>query len=184
MKIEKIAKKINRVAGCGIARTYYLWKLNHTYDTSWVAFDLFMWSLLECHLGIIFACAPSLRAFVRRYVADKLGSSFRSSNKNSSKASEKLSEHPSTARSGKVTEDLELGQNAVEQRVLTKPSRDHMDAESEVSSIRSADSDEPPRVRSADASHSYALQHMSRYGKRKFSNEGQATAGASEPSRI
>ena len=28
------------VAGCGIARTYYLWQLNHTYDTSWTAFNV------------------------------------------------------------------------------------------------------------------------------------------------
>ncbi|KAI7139985.1 hypothetical protein KC352_g29687, partial [Hortaea werneckii] len=31
------------VAGAGIARTYYLWKINRTYDTSWVGFDLFTW---------------------------------------------------------------------------------------------------------------------------------------------
>lgn len=164
--MDDLANNVHRVAGCGIARTYYLWKVNHTYDTSWVGFDLFTWSLLECHLGIIFACAPSLRAFVRRYVADKFGSSFKSSNKDSSQQSEKLSEHPSTTRSGGVSDDPELGHSpaAVEQRVLTKPSRDHVDARSEISSMHSTSSDEVPRIRSADASHSYALQQMSRYG--------------------
>ncbi|KAF2773743.1 hypothetical protein EJ03DRAFT_286011, partial [Teratosphaeria nubilosa] len=49
------------VAGAGIARTYYLWKINHNYDTSWTGFDLFVWSLLETHGAIICACAPSMR---------------------------------------------------------------------------------------------------------------------------
>ena len=65
------------VAGCGVARTYYFWKINHTYDTSWTGFDLFLWSLLECQLAIIFACAPSLRVFLRRYLGETLRSTVR-----------------------------------------------------------------------------------------------------------
>ncbi|KAI7464523.1 hypothetical protein KC357_g7895 [Hortaea werneckii] len=71
------------VAGAGIARTYYLWKINRTFDTSWVGFDLFTWSLVECHLAIIFACAPSLRAFIRRYLGESLSRRFTSSLSNS-----------------------------------------------------------------------------------------------------
>lgn len=47
---------------------YYLWQINNSYDTSWVGFDLFVWSQLECHLAVIFACAPALRVFFRRYL--------------------------------------------------------------------------------------------------------------------
>ncbi|EMC95582.1 hypothetical protein BAUCODRAFT_40492, partial [Baudoinia panamericana UAMH 10762] len=60
------------VAGAGIARTYYLWQINHTYDTSWAGFNLFAWSLVECHLAILCACAPHLRAFFRRYLSDPI----------------------------------------------------------------------------------------------------------------
>ncbi|EME42364.1 hypothetical protein DOTSEDRAFT_133091, partial [Dothistroma septosporum NZE10] len=49
------------VTGAGIGRTFYLWKINHTYDTSWAGFSLFVWSVVECHLAIVCACAPSLR---------------------------------------------------------------------------------------------------------------------------
>jgi len=66
------------VAACGIARTYYLYALNHTYDTSWTGFNLFVWSLLECHLAIIFACAPALKAFVGKFMGAKVRYWYRS----------------------------------------------------------------------------------------------------------
>jgi hypothetical protein len=40
-----------------------------TYDTSWVGFSLLVWTTVELQLGIICACAPSLRAFFRRYLS-------------------------------------------------------------------------------------------------------------------
>lgn len=67
------------VAGAGIGRTYYLIKLGKTYDTSWTGFDLLVWTIIELQLGIICACAPSLRAFFRRYFSDALRKSFGSS---------------------------------------------------------------------------------------------------------
>ncbi|GAB7366365.1 hypothetical protein MBLNU230_g8164t1 [Neophaeotheca triangularis] len=63
------------VAGAGIARTYYLTEMGTNPDTSWIGFDLFIWSIVECQLGIICACAPSLRAFLRKYLVDALRSS-------------------------------------------------------------------------------------------------------------
>ena len=66
------------VAGAGIARTYYLYEINHTYDTSWAGFDLFAWALVECHLAVICACAPSCRAFIRRYLSEPFSRSFNS----------------------------------------------------------------------------------------------------------
>lgn len=67
------------VAGAGIGRTYYLIKLGRTYDTSWTGFDLLVWTIIELQLGIICACAPSLRAFFRRYLSERLRRSFVSS---------------------------------------------------------------------------------------------------------
>lgn len=67
------------VAGAGIGRTYYLIKLGKTYDTSWTGYDLLVWTIIELQLGIICACAPSLRAFFRRYLSDALRKSLGSS---------------------------------------------------------------------------------------------------------
>ena len=51
-------------------------------DTSRTGFDLFVWSLLECHLSIIFACAPSLRVFLRRYIGENWTARNESANRN------------------------------------------------------------------------------------------------------
>jgi hypothetical protein len=40
-----------------------------TYDTSWIGFDLLVWTTIELQLGIICACAPSLRALFQRYLS-------------------------------------------------------------------------------------------------------------------
>jgi hypothetical protein len=50
-------------------------------DLAWTGFNLLAWSLAETHIGIICACAPSLRAFFRRYV--NLSSSRNSHNRGS-----------------------------------------------------------------------------------------------------
>lgn len=60
------------VAGAGVGRTYYLIKLGNTYDTSWTGFDLLVWTVVEMQLGIICTCAPSLRAFFRRYLSERI----------------------------------------------------------------------------------------------------------------
>ena len=70
-------------AACGVPRTYYLYQLNHTNDTSWAGFDVFVWSLPECHLAIIFACLPALRALIRRYLGEASAMSARSASRRS-----------------------------------------------------------------------------------------------------
>lgn len=42
--------------------------MGHPTDLAWTGFDLLAWSLAEVHIGIVCACAPSLRAFFRQYV--------------------------------------------------------------------------------------------------------------------
>lgn len=69
------------VAGAGVGRTYYLIKLGETYDTSWTGFDLLVWTIIELQLGIICACAPSLRAFFRRYLSGVFSRTFNSSSR-------------------------------------------------------------------------------------------------------
>jgi hypothetical protein len=105
------------VAGAGIGRTYYLIKLGNTYDTSWTGFELLIWTIIELQLGIICACAPSLRAFFRRYVSEALRKSL-SSSKNKSKSGTRDGTQNSTARGGQPPgTDKEL-------QVLTRLSTD------------------------------------------------------------
>lgn len=82
------------VAGAGIGRTYYLIKLGITYDTSWTGFDLLVWTIIELHLGIICACAPSLRAFFRRYLSHMFSQSYLSSRSKSRSKSRAHSDAP------------------------------------------------------------------------------------------
>ena len=62
--------------GAGIARTVYMWRIQHTTDSTWTGHTLFAWSAVETQLAIICACAPSLRAFFRRYLLDTLKRSW------------------------------------------------------------------------------------------------------------
>lgn len=91
-----------RVSGSGIARTYYLWKANNSFDSAWIAFELAAWTIVECQLGIVCACAPSLRAFFRRYLRDNIrktfGSAFGSSGHERSTASKDVSSGTTTTR--------------------------------------------------------------------------------------
>jgi hypothetical protein len=109
------------VAGAGIGRTYYLIKLGNTYDTSWTGFDLLIWTIIELQLGIICACAPSLRAFFRRYVSEALRKSFTSS-KNKSRSGTHEGTQNSTALQRVPGPDKEL-------QVLTRLSTDSERAE-------------------------------------------------------
>lgn len=58
--------------GAGIARTVYMWKIHYVADQTWTGHTLFAWSIVETELAIICACAPSLRAFFRRYLLDTI----------------------------------------------------------------------------------------------------------------
>lgn len=53
---------------CGILRTYYaIYVYYYTYDITWWAHEGWVWTALEAELGIICACAPALKIFLRRY---------------------------------------------------------------------------------------------------------------------
>ena len=105
------------VAGAGIGRTYYLTKLGNTYDTSWTGFDLLVWTIIELQLGIICACAPSLRAFFRRYLSDRLRKSFTGSKNNRGTRTEtQTSTNPQRSYQSRV-KDKEP--DAIDMQVLT-----------------------------------------------------------------
>ncbi|OAG14375.1 hypothetical protein CC77DRAFT_918980, partial [Alternaria alternata] len=53
----------------GALRTHATWVLFYeTYDVSWQLWEVWNWTLLEAHIGIICANAPALKAFVKQYL--------------------------------------------------------------------------------------------------------------------
>ncbi|KAK6428193.1 hypothetical protein LTR95_015667 [Oleoguttula sp. CCFEE 5521] len=54
----------------GAMRTYYLTRLGREGDLTWIGFSTFVWSQLEVNLSLMFASAPALRVFFRRYLSE------------------------------------------------------------------------------------------------------------------
>lgn len=59
-----------RTVGAGIARTVWLARLSSQpdRDVTWIAFDILVWGVLECHLALVCASAPALKVFFDVYV--------------------------------------------------------------------------------------------------------------------
>ena len=56
-------------AAFGALRTHATWVLFYeTYDVSWQLWEVWNWTLLEAHIGVICANAPALKAFVKKYL--------------------------------------------------------------------------------------------------------------------
>lgn len=56
------------VVAFGTMRLYFTWKVFYdTYDVTWVGWELWIWTLLELHVGVMCANAPALKAFFTRY---------------------------------------------------------------------------------------------------------------------
>lgn len=77
-----------------MARSYWLWKIGHESDIFWAGFNLYVWSLVECHLGIICACLPSLRAFFRYYFGDPARRTYGTASSYNSRNSRQLGGGP------------------------------------------------------------------------------------------
>lgn len=57
------------VAAFGALRTYSTWVLFYeTYDVSWQLWEIWNWTLLELHIGVICANTPALKVFVKKYL--------------------------------------------------------------------------------------------------------------------
>jgi hypothetical protein len=60
------------VAAFGALRVHATWVLFYeTYDVSWQLWEIWNWTLLELHIGVICANAPALKVFVKRYLNTK-----------------------------------------------------------------------------------------------------------------
>ncbi|KAB2568988.1 hypothetical protein DBV05_g12335, partial [Lasiodiplodia theobromae] len=63
------------VVVAGVVRTYYIWKgLIASYDETWYTFPLWIAAAVEINLGVICACMPALRPFIKRCVAPAFSS--------------------------------------------------------------------------------------------------------------
>jgi hypothetical protein len=75
-------------AAFGALRTYATWFLFYrTYDVSWQLWEIWNYTLLEFHIGIICANAPALKAFVKQYLDIKSVISNRGGNSSRAKSS-------------------------------------------------------------------------------------------------
>jgi hypothetical protein len=144
--------------------SYYLWQINHTYDTSWTGFNLFVWALLECHLAIIFACAPSLRAFLRRYLGEAISRTFRSGSYNRSAGSKGRSHNGSTLRNSNAYVDAEIGKaiSTIDQHVIEKPSQEAMGME--FRTVGSGGARSSFTITNPDEYEAYSMRQLSKHG--------------------
>ncbi|KAI1962012.1 hypothetical protein LOZ58_003091 [Ophidiomyces ophidiicola] len=55
---------------------YYHYVFFKTYDITWLAYDVWVWTVVECHLGIIVACAPPLRPLFKRFLQTAIYGSY------------------------------------------------------------------------------------------------------------
>ncbi|KAF3041395.1 hypothetical protein E8E12_009574 [Didymella heteroderae] len=68
------------VAALGTMRAYYSWQIYFgTYDVTWVAWDLFIVTMMELHVGCFCANAPTLKVFFKHFFHEKLTSSAKRS---------------------------------------------------------------------------------------------------------
>ncbi|KAJ4299154.1 hypothetical protein N0V90_004398 [Kalmusia sp. IMI 367209] len=63
------------VVAIGILRSYYSWQIFfETYDVTWVAWNVWTWTLLEIHIGAICANVPALKVFFKQILKIKTSS--------------------------------------------------------------------------------------------------------------
>lgn len=52
-------------------RTYWIhYVVQETYDVTWEGFDLWIWTTVEVHLGVICGCVPCLKSVFKGYQAE------------------------------------------------------------------------------------------------------------------
>ncbi len=135
-------------------------RINHTYDTSWVGYDLFVWSLLECHLAVIFACAPAMRAFFRRYLSDHLTRTFGSGTRSARNHTNESQPSPIIRNSEQYTANL-VKPAMADVAELAAPDRGAVGAEFDSWSRRSSDA---AHISTAEDYEMHNLNTLRRHG--------------------
>jgi hypothetical protein len=68
------------VVAAGLVRTIYInYLINETYDSTWLLWKFWLWTLVELYMSIAAASAPALKPFFRRYLMDPITSGRRDS---------------------------------------------------------------------------------------------------------
>jgi hypothetical protein len=92
------------VAAFGALRTYATWVLFYeTYDVSWQLWEIWNWTLLELHIGVICANAPALKVFVTRYLHIKSIVSKQQAQSSQAKSSQSRSPQAKSSQKGSQT---------------------------------------------------------------------------------
>jgi hypothetical protein len=113
------------VAVFGALRTYATWVLFfETYDVSWQLWEVWNWTLLELHIGVICANAPALKVFVKRYLDIKsvVSKQQRSSQTKSSKAK---SSQPKSSQTRSQTSSKLSGKSRAKLAIWKNPYANH-----------------------------------------------------------
>jgi hypothetical protein len=94
------------VAVFGALRTYSTWVLFYkTYDVSWQLWEIWNWTILELHIGVVCANAPALKVFVKKYLRTKHIASEQQAQPSKAKSSQtksKTSSNPSGTSGAKL----------------------------------------------------------------------------------
>ncbi|KAH7395324.1 hypothetical protein DE146DRAFT_615183 [Phaeosphaeria sp. MPI-PUGE-AT-0046c] len=116
----------------GVLRTHASYHLFYeTYDVTWAACDIWLWSLLEIHIGAMCANAPTFRIFYVHYVKDSALSSQRNY-ANTSSIRSKLSfwkKGSSPSSRGYILESHNSKQGNIVSSNATFSGEDRMDVE-------------------------------------------------------
>jgi hypothetical protein len=95
-------------AAFGALRTYSTWVLFYeTYDVSWQLWEIWNWTILEFHIGVICANAPALKVFLKRYLNIKSTASEQQAQSSKAKSSQTKGQ-TSTNTSGKSRAKLAI----------------------------------------------------------------------------
>jgi len=172
--------------------------MSYHYDFTWVAFDVYFWTMLEFGLGIMCACAPSLRVFIKRYIGEPL-SSARSGNGsglqwNGKRRGRSESQSELTGRRGltesytsaivaKMTVQVSSGEKKAEEldmRMRPSPFDLNEDDKSMFAMATMTDSTFDPSARGSDASNNVGPRSPKEYELETLANLHQGRKSLSQ----
>lgn len=143
---------------------------------------------MECQLAIICACAPSLRALLRRYLSEPFGRTFQSSSYG--RRGEDLAKR-SPCSSGARTSGMPAGftiiKSGTKGNFSKAPPVDIVEESSvfeyTAESARSQSSDPVPRIKTAHDYETFAMKQLSRHAYRPSTTTNETNHDFADPKR-
>lgn len=113
-------------AAFGALRTYSTWYLFYrTYDISWQLWEIWNWTLLEFHIGVICANAPALKVFVKRYLDIKSIVSKQQGNSSQAKSSQPRTPQTKSSHTRSQTSSNPSGKSRAKFAIWKNPYANH-----------------------------------------------------------